>query len=152
FNINAYDDEPTVNTTLLEGRVKVVASGKWPVASGQSTNEEVILKPGEQAALASYSPLTTNHSLLTIDHSPNLEQVMAWKNQLFKFDNDDLQKVMRQLARWYDVDIVYDRNASLKEKFAGEMQRSLKLSQVLKGLEGMNVHFKIEGRHLIVLP
>jgi len=131
FNINAYDDEPAIHTTLLEGKVRISAGG-------------TILLPGQQAQLsvAGGSPQVVSRV--------DTEQVMAWKNHLFKFDSVDLKKVMRQLARWYNIDVSYEGNAPVSEMFFGEMQRSLNLSQVLKGLGGMGVHFRIEGRRLIV--
>src|SRR6185436_4631037 len=132
FNINAYDDEETVRTTLLEGKVKV-ASGKWPVASGKSPEQEVMLKPGEQAVFISHSPLAINYS-------PVLEEVMAWKNGYFQFERADIQTVMRQIARWYDVDVQYDGMIT-KDKFGGSIPRDATLSQVLHALEQSLVHF-----------
>lgn len=138
FNINAYDDEPTKQTTLLEGSVKVVnrqsAIGNAPF---------VVLTPGRQAVLTADSRLTTADA--------NIEEVMAWKNGAFQFNRTSLQIVMRQLSRWYDVDIVYEKDVP-NITFEGDMKRNLNLSQVLEGLGKMGVHFKIEGKKLIVTP
>lgn len=142
FNVNAYKDEETVKTTLLEGKVRV-ASGKWPVASGEKGNREVILKPGEQAVSGPYSPLATNHS-------PDLDQVMAWKNGWFEFDETDLKTIMRQISRWYDVDIRYDITPS-NEKYGGRISRNLNLSNILKMLETYGVHYRLENKTLIVI-
>jgi transmembrane sensor len=137
FNVNAYKDEDAIRTTLLEGAVAVKS------AIDGST---VHLTPGEQAALAG------THSTLTINRSPNLEQVMAWKNGLFRFDGVELKTMMRQLARWYDVEITFAPGAPVTELFNGAIQRSLQLSQVLTGMDAMGIHVKREGKRLIVIP
>lgn len=137
FNVNAYNDEDAIRTTLLEGAVAVKS------AIDGST---VALKPGEQAVLAG------THSTLTLNHSPNLEQVMAWKNGLFRFDGVELKTMMRQLARWYDVEITFAPGAPVMELFNGAIQRSLQLSQVLTGMDAMGIHVKKEGKRLIVMP
>ncbi len=142
FNVNAYTDEPVASTTLLEGSVKV----------GGNNRQSAILKPGEQA-IAVAGPLTTHHSPLTIHHSPDLEQIIAWKNGAFNFNDKKLVEVMRQLSRWYDVDVIYENNNIPDKTFYGEMGRNLNLSQCLTILEKMQVHFRIEaGRKLIVMP
>ena len=157
FNINAYEDESVIQTTLLQGRVKVVNRPSYAKASageakgkGQKANGEqlVVLKPGEQA-IAVASPLTTDHSPLTINHSPDLEQVMAWKNGLFQFHNAGLPAVLRQISRWYAVDIRYEGEMPVRE-FEGKIQRSLTLLQVLKILEKNQVHLTLQGRTIIV--
>ncbi|HUP11938.1 MAG TPA: FecR domain-containing protein [Niastella sp.] len=131
FNINAYDDEMAVKTTLLNGSVKVKAENL------------VVLKPGEQAALAGA------HSPLTIDHSPDLEQVMAWKNGLFQFKAAGIETVLRQAARWYDVTFVY--KGTIPERFSGQISRSANAEQLLKILELTGkVKFEINGKTIIV--
>jgi hypothetical protein len=143
FNVNAYKDEAAIKTTLLEGSVKV---RQWSMVNGQLKAEnEAMLNPGEQAVLS------RAHSPFTIHHSPDLDQVMAWKNGLFNFNKVSLQDVMKQIARWYDVDIVYQGEIRPR-KFGGEIQRDLYLSEVLEGLKETEIHFKIEGKKLIVLP
>jgi ferric-dicitrate binding protein FerR (iron transport regulator) len=142
FNINAYSDEVAVKTTLLEGAVRVVK--RETVPQGGSKENPIILKPGEQAVLATYSPLAINYS-------PDIDQVMAWKNGLFNFNKVSLQDVMKQIARWYGVDIVYQGVIKPKQ-FGGEIQRDLNLSEVLEGLKETGIHFRIEGKKLIVLP
>ncbi len=139
FNINSYGDEGNIKTTLLEGSVRV-ENGQWSMANGKTA----ILKPGEQAEIADNSPLT-------IHHSPDLEQVVAWKNGLFNFNQAGLQLVMAQLSRWYDIDVKYEGNIPART-FRGKITRDLKLSQVINILEEVGVHFKIEGRTLVVTP
>jgi len=136
FNINSYGDDGNIKTTLLEGSVRV--------QSAIGNRQSAMLKPGEQAVMAGNSPLT-------IDHSPDLEQVLAWKNGLFNFNQADLKTVMVQLARWYDIDVKYEGNIPART-FRGKITRDLKLSQVTKILEEVGVQFKIEGRTLVVMP
>lgn len=130
FNVQAYEDEVAMQTTLLEGAVKV---------------NGVPLKPGQQAQLSNGAVNVTDHA--------NIEKVMAWKNGVFDFNNASLQEVMRQLSRWYDIEVVYSAPVQ-GPGFWGKMGRNLTLSQVLKGLESAEVHFRIEenGKKLVVLP
>jgi transmembrane sensor len=77
------------------------------------------------------------------------EHDVAWKNGVFNFNDQTLAQVMRQLARWYDLEIVYPSGVPRKE-YGGEMGRNLTLDQVLKGLENSGVHFQLNGRRLMV--
>lgn len=141
FNVNAYEDEGSIRTTLLEGSVKVKSE-----AGNQRSEQSVVLKPGEQAALAAAN------SPLTIHHSPNISQVIAWKNGIFNLDGLETKEVMRQLARWYDVQVVYEPGVT-SHNFYGEIGRNLSLAQVLEGLKLSGVNCRIEeGKKLIVLP
>lgn len=136
FNINSYDDETSVKTTLLEGSVKV------SLLSGGNKGTSRFLKPGEQASVE-YQTRS-----LKIGKA-NIDQVMAWQKGYFHFEGDDLQSVLRQLSRWYDVDVVYQLSHN-DDEFMGDIPRNVKLSEVLKILEFGGVHFKIEGKKLIV--
>lgn len=131
FNINAYTDEPVIRTTLLEGAVKVTA--------GNSSKQ---LEPGQQAQVGNGIALVRN---------VDLDQVTAWKNGLFQFNRVDIQTVMRQLARWYDVDIVYEEPVT-KDRFGGKLPRDVNVSEVLRILQQAQVHFRIEGKTIVVLP
>lgn len=135
FNINNYHDETSSKTTLLEGKVKVSRAG-----SGNP--ESQILLPGQQAAISSAAIKV---------QKVDAEESIAWKNGIFNFNNADIKTVMRQIARWYDVEVVYEGNVSV-EKFEGEIPRSSTLNEVFKILELSAVHFKIEGRKVIVMP
>jgi transmembrane sensor len=131
FNISAYNDEPAVSTTLLEGSVKVI--------KGQAA---ATLQPGQQAV--------TNQGGDNIDiKNADVGTVMAWKNGLFHFDHATLQSAMRQIARWYDVDVVYE-GAIPKTVINGEAYRSMKASQVFEVLNYLKVKFRIEGKKIIV--
>ena len=140
FNINAYGDEPGIKTTLLEGKVRV--------AKRETTKDaelSVILNPGEQAIANCRLPI--GDCRLDIHHSPDLEEVMAWKNGRFEFNGNSIQSVMRQLSRWYNVDVVYE-GALPEANFVGAITRQEKLSQVLKMLELTNViQFKIQKKN-----
>lgn len=134
FDIMAYADESTINTTLLEGGVKVL-KGKV----------EKMLKPGQQAIL--------DERTAAIDIQPaDVNRIIAWKNGRFIFNNMDLETILREVARWYDVELVYQVKPG-KEKYGGGISRNLSLSAVLKVLEeNGNNHFSIEGRKVIILP
>jgi transmembrane sensor len=136
FNVNAYSDESAIKTTLLEGSVKVSAlSGSERLA---------ILKPGEQVSLSHSSQLSQPIPVQTDD-------VVAWKNGLFHFESADIKTVMRQLARWYDVDVVYEGAAVKNDPLFIEISRNTKLSDVLKVLEESGgAKFSIQGRKIIV--
>jgi transmembrane sensor len=133
FNINAYRDEDTVKTTLIKGSVKLT-----------SNNTSALLKPGEQGSIKENG---TGFNISAVDTS----LVMAWKNDLFKFNNTDLHTLMRQLSRWYNIDIVYESGVP-NDVFFGNISRQTNLSKVLKILELGGVHFKIEDKKLIVMP
>ncbi len=133
FNINAYLDEPTVNTTLLEGSVRV---------SDLRTNISQLLKPGEQSQLSEQ---------IEVINLKNTNEAVAWKEGYFQFDEADIKTVMRQIERWYDVSVVYEGDLP-NYRFGGEIERNLSLLQVLKVLEKTKVHFRLEGREVIVMP
>lgn len=148
FNINAYNDEEVVKTTLLEGSVKV--SRQRAAGSGKALDDRsAILKPGEQAINNCRLPIADCR--LSIDRSPDLELAMAWKNGLTAFKSADLKSIMRQVARWYNVEVVYEGNISPRS-FTGGISRTAPLSELLHVLEVSKVHFRIEGSRLVVSP
>jgi len=131
FNLNAYADDPAVKTTLLEGAVKVTA-GK----------QAKILKPGDQSVLQDND--------LTVKQV-DTETAVAWKNGLFIFEDEPLKEIMRKISRWYDVEIIYQEVDSDK-RFGGSAPRYSNVSKLLKRLESTGgIHFKIEGRRIIVM-
>lgn len=133
FNVNAYTDEGAVETTLLEGAVKV-----------RNDKGFVLIKPGEQA-------VTKNNETEIGVSEADLDQVMAWQEGFFEFDNTELPVIMRQISRWYDVDIIYKGQTGDK-KFGGRISKSLNLGDVLILLEANGVRFTLEGKTLIVKP
>lgn len=136
FNINAYDEESSVNTTLLEGSVRVV------VPDVKEQVSSVLLQPGQQ------SRSVNGEGILVFDNV-NIDEAVAWKNGLFIMNNAEIASVLRQLSRWYDVDIVY-KNGLPKGNINGDIPRNTSLSKVLKVLELSGVTFKIEGKKIIV--
>lgn len=133
FNINSYADEGSVKTTLLEGSVKVT-----------SNTSQITIAPGQQAKLV--------NGELSVERKVDVEAVMAWKNGYFSFKGADIKTVMRQLSRWYDIDIEFS-GAVPNQQFNGDIGRNLSLKEVLDGLAFTSQHFKIEqGRKLIILP
>lgn len=134
FNINSYSEESEIKTTLLEGRVSV-----------SKGNSNIVLIPGQQASLNKQSQQLNKTNKVDVDIA------VAWRFGYFQFNEDDLQTVLRQLVRWYDVEVIYQ--GSLPQRtFWGKISRSNSLSQVLKTLETNEVHFKIEGGKIIVSP
>lgn len=133
FNVNAYNDEPIARTTLLEGSVLI----KKDAATA-------LLKPGEQGQL-------NKEGSIKVEKDVDIEQVMAWKNGLFHFEDADIETIMRQLSRWYDVEVVYQKK-NINDQFVIEMPRNSKLSDVLRVLELTgNIHFDIQGKKIIVM-
>ncbi|MFC3559240.1 FecR family protein [Pedobacter jamesrossensis] len=132
FNINAYQDEDLVKTTLLEGAVKVI-----------SPTSKLQLRPGEQ------SLLSTGGDKLTVNTQVDTDKEIAWKNDVFSFDDDDLKTVMRQISRWYDIDVVYKGKID-NEKYVGEIPRSSNLSEVFKILELNHIHAEVKGKVLTI--
>jgi transmembrane sensor len=147
FNVNAYNDESAIKTTLLEGKVKVVygqsPSDRVIRAGANSHQQSATLKPGEQAVLTD--------SRLKIHDKMDVDDVVAWKNGLFHFENADIRTVMRQVARWYDVEVVYDGASMKYDPLFVEISRNTKLSDVLKVLqESGSAKFSIQGKKVMV--
>jgi ferric-dicitrate binding protein FerR (iron transport regulator) len=132
FNINSYDTENSFNTTLLEGSVRIRTLMGSPV----------LMKPGEQVQV--------NGKGVKLVRNIDLENVMAWKNGLFSFSDANLATVMRQLSRWYDLDVVYEGPIP-DVQFNGEIDRNLTLSQVLNGLSATRIKYKIKNEKTIVI-
>ncbi len=135
FNINGYEDEPSLKITLLEGKVMV-----------SNRDQTAVLKPGQQAQLQ------TTNSKLKITNQVDIDEVVAWKNGLFQFEQADIKTIMRQVARWYNVDVVFEGRVPDK-KFDGKIYRNTSLKEVFGILEeGGGVHLKINGKKVIVSP
>lgn len=131
FDINHYPDEPAVKTTLLEGSVRITTG-----------TSERIIKPGDQA-------------IITADkikvQPADEEEVLAWKNGLFVFNDEPLESIMRKVSRWYDVDVQYADNVDRTQAFGGGISRYSSVTKVLEKLETTRlVHFKIQGRTIYV--
>lgn len=135
FNINSYEDEAFIKTTLLEGSVRIILNSAKPSAQ--------LLKPGEQSLTsASQSDIKVQHT--------DTEKAIAWKNGYFKFKNTPIKDIMREIERWYDVELVYDGKLA-PDEFTGYISNDVKISGVLKMLEESGgIKFTVKGRKLKV--
>jgi ferric-dicitrate binding protein FerR (iron transport regulator) len=133
FNVMAYEEEASLTTTLVEGSVNFV-----------SNNLKNTLKPGQQSQLS-------RNGHVKVRNNVDLEEVLAWKNGMFSFQAADIGTVLRQLSRWYDVEVVYEKKVN--DRFYAEIPRNTKLSEVLQALELTGkVHFEIDKKRIIVKP
>jgi len=135
FNVNAYDDEKTLTATLMEGAVSI---------STPETPRSIVMEGnGKQAQV-------NGSGKISVSTDADTDEVMAWKNGMFSFNQSDIQGIMRQISRWYDLDVIYTGTQS-KETFSGMVSRSSNLSQVLKIMEQASIRFRLEGKTLIVI-
>lgn len=134
FNVMAYEDEEAVKTTLIEGAVRVSKGRK-----------DLLLKPGQEASVK-------QNGEMELMKNVNVMQASAWKNNLFWFENSDVEEVMKQLSRWYDVDIVIE--GEIPDLFTGSIPRSLSFSRVFEVLQQTgSIHYKIENdKTIVVMP
>jgi transmembrane sensor len=126
FNVNAYDDEPEIETTLLEGSIRL-----------RSPINATLIVPGEQGIVSGSGEI--------IKHVVDTDSEIAWKNGLFSFKGQDIYAIMRQISRWYNIDVIYDKGLP-PEKYYGEIERSSRLESVFKILELNNVEFELQGK------
>ncbi|WP_316791962.1 FecR family protein [Pedobacter frigoris] len=135
FNVNAYPEDGYTNTTLLEGLVHVV------VGSGSSARE-VVLKPGQRAA--------SKGTDIRVD-DVDADEAVAWKEGYFTFNRETLESVMSQIARWYDVEIIYQDERIKSIPFSGSITRFGNISEILRKVElTEEVRFKVEGRKIFI--
>lgn len=134
FNLMGYGDEPAVKTTLVGGVVKVSKAGK-----------SVKLGPGQQAQL------NLGTGSLQFVQKADVDKAVAWRKGNFQFGGDDIEAVMRQLARWYGIEVKYETEKP-KVHYSGEISRNLNLSKVLNMLALSGLRVKLEGNSLTVLP
>ncbi|MFD1628497.1 FecR family protein [Pseudopedobacter beijingensis] len=138
FNVSAYQDDTSIITTLLEGSVNI---------SGKTSHAK--LKPGEQSVYA-------NHNIEV--SAANIEEAIAWKNGYFRFNNEDIESIMKKVSRWYDVEVEYRGDVKGKT-FWGTFSRTKSISELLANLElTESIKFKIvpgdasgKGRRVIVM-
>jgi ferric-dicitrate binding protein FerR (iron transport regulator) len=133
FNVNAYEDENVLSTSLVEGSVKIRIPNQA---------EPQLLKPGQQARL-------NRSGKLNLVNDANMEEVLAWKNGLFIFNSSDLRSIMRQISRWYDVDIMYKGDVDMR--FTGQITRNDNVSKVFEKLElTEELRFRVDNGKIIV--
>lgn len=162
FNVNAYSDASDILTTLVEGSVKINALQQGNTATGGSTRiasakekvkPGVVLKPGQQAQIGNSQRVANDAGgEIKVMNNVDMEKVIAWKEGVFNFNGTGIEEVMRQLSRWYDIEVIYEGEIPAIT-FFGKMSRNIKLAGLLKALEESEVHFRIEeGRKLVVMP
>lgn len=133
FNVSNYDSERSAKTTLIEGQVKVARLG---------SGSYQLLRPGQRSKISGESVLLEN---------VDVEVDIAWKNGYFKFTDHTIEEIMGQISRWYDVEVSYEGKAN-NERYSGRISRHKNISQVLKMIESaQSVHFKVEGRRIVVI-
>lgn len=132
FDIRAYNDDPDIRTTLLEGSVKINAK-----------NSHTIIKPGQMAVNTLKAPMIVRNA--------DLDEVMGWKNGLFVFNDEHMEDVLRMVARWYDVDVEYQTDVSQK-KLRGIVSKYKSIRELLDNITiTSGIHYKIEGRRVILI-
>jgi transmembrane sensor len=135
FTINSYEDEPDVKVTLIEGSIRV-----------NKEKSSVILKPGQQASMSQKSFSSQSITVSTAD----VEQEMAWKNGLFIFQKATVDEMMRQFARWYDVEIVIEDTVKDGRTISGLINRKMNAAEALKIFNSLGYNFTITGKKIIV--
>ena len=132
FNVMAYDEEENIKTTLLEGSIKM-----------NNASNSIFVKPGQQA-------ISHNQGKIELIKNVNADHVIAWRNGLFDFQNDNLPHIMRQLSRWYNVDVIYAGNIP-QGHYVGSIRKQSNITEVLKMLElAGDVQFSIIGKKIMV--
>lgn len=138
FNVNAYESEPVIGTTLLNGAVRVLPK--------EHQQKSLVLKPGEQANWQHSEP----GSHFELRKNVNLDNIIAWKEGFFNLEGVPFDELMRQIERWYDIKVVYAGQVPNIRLF-GKLGRDKSLDNLLKALTYYEVHFKREGRQLTIL-
>jgi len=134
FDVMAYEDEDNKRTTLIQGSVRVDQG-----SDGRK------LSPGQQA-------IVNKDKAIVVDPQADIEKAVAWKTGLFKFNHTDIRTIMKEISRWYDIDVIYEIK-DFSGDYGGLISRNLNLSEFINLLEGSGIHhYRIEGRKLIVLP
>ncbi|MEN0053161.1 MAG: FecR domain-containing protein [Mucilaginibacter sp.] len=132
FNINAYHDNETTQTTLLEGLVMLT-----------DKQQQVLIRPGEQATKLGRAPFVIK--------KVNINNAVAWKNGLFAFDHSSITQIMQSISLWYDVDIVYKEDVTATD-LGGTISRYNNLKSVLAALQATGaIHFHVEGRRIVIM-
>lgn len=135
FNVNAYEDESFIKTTLLEGKVRITKD-----------SEHAVLTPGEQSVTSESS------SSIKLLKDIDVQESIAWKNGLFVFEKESIYSIMNKISRWYDIEVEYRGNLKGKE-YSGNISKFEEVKEVIKTMELTGtIQFKFEGRRVIVMP
>lgn len=138
FNVNAYENEKYVNTTLITGSIRIQAG------NAEQQGNSVLLKPGQRAQVSNSASFS-----ITVTNNADAKNAIAWKNGYFNLDDLSLEELMRQVERWYDVQVVYEKGVPAKS-FFGKVNRDLPLLDFMEGLKDWGVRFRLDGRKLII--
>lgn len=138
FNINAYTNEGKIKTTLVDGSVRVINLKK----SDRHTGQGVTLHPGQQAVIDN---CTEEISMLPA----SIDQVLAWKNGFINFESGSIQEIMRQIERWYDVDVKFEGPLPAAS-IGGRMDRGVQIADLMEFLNNVGIRSRLEGRTLIL--
>lgn len=139
FNVNAYANETVIKSTLLEGSIKIKS-----IMADAAPVSPVIIKPGEEAQLG-------KRGSINVKENVDVEEAVAWKNGMFYFNRASIESIMRQVERWYDLEVVFIGNKPSGE-YHGEISRNVPASEMLKILQTAGVQFNIENKKLTVMP
>jgi ferric-dicitrate binding protein FerR (iron transport regulator) len=137
FNVNAYGEENAISTTLLEGAVKVKKEGP-----SNGIPHTMLLKPGEQADLS-------KEGVFTMNHHADIKSITAWKDNNFEFNNTSVRDIMRQVTRWYDVEVEYMEPIT-PFTMTGKISRNVNLSQLMEMLKYAGLNMEIENKKIII--
>ncbi|MGC4037565.1 MAG: FecR domain-containing protein [Chitinophagaceae bacterium] len=136
FNINSYYDESDIKITLLQGKVNVKALQQ----NGKRHSQ--MLNPGQQSRISAMA--------MKLEKNVNIDNVIAWKNGAFSFENASLGDIMRQLSRWYNIEVKYEGKIPMRD-FSGKIGKNLTLEQALEVLTQNNVRFKIDNNTVNIM-
>jgi transmembrane sensor len=142
FNVNAYTDENAIRTTLLTGKIRAVVESLKSGNIPKQSRKDLVLKPGQQV-------IVSNEQQVQLKENVNLNKVMAWRKGYFDFTDADVPEIMRQLQRWYDIEVEYE-GAVPNKVFSGKVGRDLNLADVLDILKQMELKYRLEGRKLVI--
>lgn len=146
FNVNAYSDENNINTTLLEGSIKFTNNAQRLTQNAERNTNVVVLKPGQQAIL------NNDADKASVVNSNDANASISWVKGVFHFEKANLGNVMRQLSRWYDVQVAYEGTMP-HQTITGDVERNIPLSELLSILEQMGkAHYVIQGKTVKVMP
>lgn len=180
FNVKAYENEPVINTTLLEGSIAITmfpnrnrqaGTPSRPGMKGRFKNAgKFILKPGQQAQiLVGENKLLVNGELpkdeaakktigqekqpgVTVLNNTDIDKVMAWKNGVFDFNNIAFDDAMYQLERWYDIEVIYEKGIPTNIELNGKITKDVTLNDLVTILEKVGLKCRLEGRKLLIQP
>lgn len=163
FNVKAYENEPVINTTLLEGSIAIRLKDDKKGTVGKQS----ILKPGQQAKIiVGENTLQVNVAKngaaqkaegkdaqqgLTVVNNTDIDKVMAWKNNVFDFNDIAFTDAMLQLERWYNIEVVYEKGVPPTDvELSGKITKDVTLNDLVTILEKIGLKCKLEGRKLLI--